>query len=381
MTLRAEVVTSPSRFEEIGPAWDALWRQTRRDVFQSHDWLSAWRAAQGSERGFRLHVGLCWDGGTLAAAIPCVIRRYRGLPVLEWLAKECNDYSDAIAGPLARPAVECAWNAMSDAGGFHVSYLSHVAPGATIRFLTGETQGGSCALRPNRRSERTLQVRNPGQTGGEWFRGLSKKARNNHTRGKRIIEESGAVSLHVSDRVDGKLDRMIQLKRAWLVATGRRNRLLDDDARTLRHLASSLQRQGVLQVFSLNCDDALVAGLVSILYEDRTAVFFSAFDPRFDRASPGTVVLAEHIMWAFDTGRREIDFLCGDESYKLKFANAQTELAAYSGARTVIGHAALAAESWLDRARTRAAAQTRRPAMGQARPAEDLLAPGGRAIS
>ena len=51
-----------------------------------------------------------------------------------------------------------------------------------------------------------------------------------------------------------------------------------------------------------------------------------------------------------------MDFLCGDEPYKLKFANARTELASYVGARTLFGRAALAAGEWADKSRLNSAA-------------------------
>ena len=54
-------------------------------------------------------------------------------------------------------------------------------------------------------------------------------------------------------------------------------------------------------------------------------------------------------MWAFDQRLPEVDFLCGAETYKSKFADFSIDLAAFVGARTVPGHAALAIGEGLDR--------------------------------
>ena len=291
MILRAELVTQCARLDEVGPAWDRLWRECGGgSLFQSHGWVRAWWAARGQAEHAQLHIGLCWEGEALRAVIPCATRRHRGVRVLEWAAKECTDYCDALAGPLGQPALARdalaqAWQAVAH-GGFRVAYLSHIRPDATVLRLAGLP---SFTLRPGRRSDQTMQVRSHGLTGAEWFRTLNKKARNNHLRGKRIIAQTGAVSAQVATGADAarKLERMIVLKRDWLKTTGQQSRLLDDDARILRGLVACLQEQQALQLFSLDCDGDLVAGLISIVDGTQSKTFFSAFDPQFERASPG----------------------------------------------------------------------------------------------
>lgn len=284
--------------------------------------------------------------------------------VLEWAAKECSDYCDAVAGPDAREALAEAWQAIVEAGGFHVVYLSHVRPGAALPRLLETGCRRPAALRLGHRAEQTLQVRGNGLTGTGWFRTLSKKARNNHTRGKRILEESGTLHIGAVDEsgIDFTLDRMVEHKRVWLDTNKERSTLLARGACGLRSLVTTLRQRQALQVFSITCDGELVSGLVNIVRDNHAAAFFSAFDQRFDRASPGTIVIVEYLLWAFDHGIPEVDFLCGDEPYKFKFANARTELASYVGARTLFGRAALAAGEWADKSRlSPAAAEPARP--------------------
>lgn len=356
--MQAEVVKATERLNQVGPAWERLWHRSNGSVFQSHGWVSAWWSAQKSASGLRLQVGLCWDGGDLAAVIPCVTRTHRGVRVLEWAAKECSDYCDAVAGPDARETLAKAWQAIVESGGFHVVYLSHVRPGAALSWLLETGRRPPAVLRLGHRAEQTLQVRSNGLASAGWFRTLSKKARNNHTRGKRILEESGTLQIGAVDGlgIAGTLDRMVRLKSIWLETNMQRSTLLDRGACGLRSLVDLLERQQALQVFSMTCDGELVAGLVNIVRGNHAAVFFSAFDRRFDRASPGTVVIVEFLLWAFDHGIPEVDFLCGNEPYKFKFANAQTELASYVGARTMLGRAALAAGEWADKSRVSSAA-------------------------
>ena len=356
MSMQTEIVTSSDRLAEIGPAWDALWSRSSQSVFQNHGWIMAWFACRQAGDQSRLRVGLCWADGQLLAAMPFITRRHRGVRVLEWAAKDCSDYCDAIVDPnpdVGRQALEKAWAAVVASTGFDVAYLSHVRPDAAVGALFAGWSR-SMRLKPGHRSARSLQVGGGGANGHDWFRSLNKKARNNHTRGMRILGETGSVSVRVSESgaaADAVLERMIALKQEWLVSTGQKNEILDNDAFVLRALIKELSRQKVLQVFSIHCGETMVAGSLNIVNDTRMQAFFAAYDPVFDRASPGTLVMVEYLTWAFDHGMAEVDFLCGEEQYKYKFATAQTDLASYVGARTWIGRIALAAGERLDRTR------------------------------
>ena len=356
MSMQTEIVTTPDRLAEVGPAWDALWSRNSQSVFQSHGWIMAWFGSRRPGDQSRLRVGLCWANGQLLAAMPFITRRHRGVRVLEWAAKDCSDYCDAIVDPdpsTGWQALEEVWAAIVASAGFDVAYLSHVRPDAAVGTLFAGWSR-SMRLKPGHRSARSLQVGSGGASGHDWFRSLNKKARNNHTRGMRILGETGSVSLRVTEAgpdADAVLARMIALKQEWLVSTGQANEILDDDAFILRALIKELSRQKTLQVFSIHCGDTLVAGSLNIVDGTRMQAFFAAYDPAFDRASPGTLVMVEYLTWAFDHGMAEVDFLCGEEQYKFKFATTQTNLASYVGARTWIGGIALALGERLDRTR------------------------------
>lgn len=355
MTMRTEIIETPSRMAEVGPAWNDLWQRSTQSVFQSHGWIASWFGSRQASDQSRLCVGLCWMEDRLLAVLPLVTRRHRGVRVVEWAAKDCSDYCDAIVDPdLAdgRAALELVWAAVVNAGRFDVAYLSHVRPNAEAAKLF--TRPLALKLKPGHRLARSLQVRNEGGTGHSWFRSLNKKARNNHTRGMRIVGEAGPVAIRVSELgapTDAVLERMISLKQEWLICTKQSNAILNNGAMALRALVKELSRQQVLRVFSIHCGDTLVAGSVNIVSGTHMQAFFAAYDPKFDRASPGTLVMVEYINWAFDNGITEVDFLCGEEEYKFKFANAQTDLASFVGARTLIGKTALAVGERLDRAR------------------------------
>jgi len=356
MIMRTEIVSTSSRMAEVGPAWDALWKRGGENVFQSHGWIGAWWNSKPTDDLTRLCVGLCWVEDDLVAVMPFTTRRHRGIRVLEWAAKDCCDYCDALVDPdftESLRALEQVWAAVAASGGFDLAYLSHVRPDAAVRnLLDGQRKG--MTFRPGHRSARSLQVRNDGLDGASWFRGLDTKARDGHARAMRIVGETGPVAARVSEpgnATDAVLERMIVLKQQWLANTGQSSTILDRNALTLRALVKELVRQQALQVFSIHCGDRLVAALLNIAAGARAQAFLVAHDPQFDHASPETLVLVEYVVKAFDMGIMEVDLLCVEEEHKFTFAKARVDLVSYVGARTLIGTLALSIGERLDRRR------------------------------
>jgi len=357
MAMRTEIVSTSNRMAEIGPAWDGLWRRSNGRVFQSHGWLDAWWNSQPADGGQRLCVGLCWIGDDLAAVMPLVTRRHRGARVLEWAAKDCSDYCDAIAeldAGASHWALGEVWAAVAESGCFDLAYLSHVRPDAVLhRLFAGAWRG--VTLSPGYRSARSLQVQQGEGDGSSWFRGLDIETRDSHARVMRLIGAAGSVSMAVlgfGDAIDPAVERMIELKRRWLADTGQSGGILENDAGTLRALVKELVRQRALQIFEIRCGGLVVAALLSIVTGTRIQAFFIAHEIRFDRALLEMFVLVESVIRAFDRGITEVDLLCVEEGHRFSFANARVDLASYVGVRTLVGRLALVIGERLERARS-----------------------------
>ena len=343
--MRTEIVTTARRLVDVGPAWEALWRRGGQSVFQSHGWVAAWWNAAQLHGKSSLCVGLCWDGERLAAVLPCAIRRHRGVRVLEWAAKDCSDYCDALNEPgqaAGVQALEQSWGAMAASGGFDLAYLSHVRPDAALHgLLGGQPQG--LQLRLGRRSAKSRQVRVRAHDGQTWFQGIDAAVRSSHAQGMQALGEMGPVrsELHgPGDTIAGVLDQMISLKRQSLAVTGGTYAILDNDAAMFHALAKELARQQALRIFTLHCGTRLIAALLNIMAGTGMQVFFAAHDPHFSQAALEALALVECAIKAFDMGLTEVDLLCVDQA-GYSFADAQTDLASYVGARTLAGRLAL----------------------------------------
>lgn len=86
-----------------------------------------------------------------------------------------------------------------------------------------------------------------------------------------------------------------------------------------RELAAAAQDAGMLQLAFLEVNGRLAAGFFNFDYRDRIWVYNSGMDPEFSSLSPGWVLLALILRQSIAQGKREFDFLRGNESYKFQW--------------------------------------------------------------
>ncbi|MER8849679.1 MULTISPECIES: GNAT family N-acetyltransferase [Mesorhizobium] len=341
-----EIVTSAGRLAEIAPAWSTLWQRAGGLVFQHPDWIAAWWRTTPHQERRALRIGLAWNGDRLEGVIALATFRRSGIRMLEWAAKDHSDYGDALVAPDSDPqAISRLWQYVFDQGGFDLIYLNRLLPDAGVHALLRPAHGK--ALRPNHRGEISYRVTGPWRSGAEWFETLSKKGRQNYRRGRKFMEESGALRFRLLDADDPRepvLERVATLKRLWLVRHGRASDLFDEGSPVLAALISVLADLGLLRIFVLELDDTIIAVSINFEQHGTMMAFVTTYDPEHERASPGMVLMMDYIQWSLDRGLATIDFLCGGEDFKRRFATQSVALSSMMGARGLRGHLAALAD-------------------------------------
>ncbi|MER9584756.1 GNAT family N-acetyltransferase [Mesorhizobium sp. M0276] len=357
-THQIEVATSAARLAEIAPAWAALWQRAGGLVFQHPDWISAWWRTTPHQDRRGLRIGLVWSGKRLEAVIALATFKRSGVRILEWAAKDHSDYGDVLLAPDCDPLIlSQLWKRILDDGGFDLVYLNRLLPDARFHALLGSAvPGRGTILQPNHRSEISHRVVGTWQGGAQWFESQSKKTRQNYRRGRKFIEEGGKLRFRLMDAHEDReqvLERVAALKRLWLAKHGRASDLFDEGSTALAALVSVLAGLGLLRLFVLERDDVIIA--VSINFEQRGTMmaFVTTYDPAFERASPGMVLMMDYIQWSLDQGLTTVDFLCGGEDFKRRFSTHSVILSSVMGGRSLRGRLAIladrarhATESW-----------------------------------
>ncbi|WP_244513666.1 GNAT family N-acetyltransferase [Devosia insulae] len=371
---RLEIVDSDARLAEIGAAWNALWRRGGGLIFQSHDWVAAWWKTVPGRDGRQLRIGLIWRGEELLAILPLAIQRRKGLNFLEWAANDCSDYADVLMDPrCSAAALKRLWQQVVAAGGFDLYFLNRLRPEGKFRAVMNAPDG--VGLSANHRTETASQVAGDWTTGAQWFESQSKKTRQNYRRGRKALEESGKVVfrlLPLDEPAGPVLTRLSDLKRQWLADSGRVSPLYEAGAPALPALVEVLAAAGALRIFVLECEGTTVAISVNFVQHGTLMAFLTSYDPTFERGSPGMVLLMDYVQWSIDQGHSMVDFLCGEEPFKVRFATQQITLTSVMGPRTLKGRLAMlvdqtrrSVQSALEARRARRAALPPDAAAGQ----------------
>jgi len=343
---RYEIVDSAARLDEIGAAWNVLWRRGDGLVFQSHDWVSAWWKTVPGRDHRQLRIGLIWRGSELIAILPLAIQRRKGLRFLEWAANDCTDYADILIDPACPPAsLHRLWEQAVAAGGLDVYFLNRLRPDAKFRAIIDAPDG--LKLPANRRTEVSSQVVGDWTAGAEWFDGQSKKMRQNYRRARKTLEETGSVTfrlLPLDEPVAPVLARLSELKRKWLIDIGRVTPLFDEGTPALPALVEVLQKADALRIFVLECNDTVIAISLNFVQHGTLMAFITSYDPLYERGSPGMVLLMDYVQWSIDQGLKEVDFLCGSESFKARYATRQLTLTSVMAPRSLKGRLAMLAD-------------------------------------
>jgi CelD/BcsL family acetyltransferase involved in cellulose biosynthesis len=276
--------------------------------------------------------------------VPTFVRFWRGLRVLEWAAQEFSDYCDGVGEP---GAVSWILDRVLSSSEFDLIRLKNIRRDALVYpFLVGRGY-------PVGGSERCLGLRCLWPDGESWFATLNKKKRNNHRRGLRILSDTGEVVFRLmsaEERWDEVVAQLIALKREWLRANRFRSQLLHGN--TFPPFVEALHRMGRLRIFVLESNGKLVAGSVNALHHKELLAFFAAYDPAYERSSPGILLMNEMAKWAFGSGIRYLDYLRGEEPYKFEFANDQVDLTHFVASRTFLGRSARLAHQLMAGRRT-----------------------------
>lgn len=157
----------------------------------------------------------------------------------------------------------------------------------------------------------------------EWetyLAGIDKKQRHEIRRKLRRVEEAGAsIRWYIVEdgaTLGAETEAFFNLmvndedKRRFLTAPMR-----EQMNRTIRCAFEA----GCLQMAFLEVGGEKAAGYLSFDYLGRMWIYNSGLDWKFSEYSPGWVLLAWLIQWAIEHGRREFDFMRGDEEYKYRF--------------------------------------------------------------
>ena len=337
---RIEQVTTPEEFDALATEWDDLVHaMPRPSPFMLHGWLTEWWRHHGD--GAQLSVTVAREDGRLVAALPLVVRRRAGLRVASFMGEHAAVLPDLLLAEDADPSLgpQLAWLAPEhcDVVDFHgLPAGSRIAEAFPTRLSLIE-----------RIEAPVLDI----SAGWDevYRRKTNSKKRNLHKRRRRQLGELGEVTA-ITARELPELERA--LEEAFRLHAARWNGRPDGSCfatpagqRFNRSVLRRLAALDVARITLLQLDGRAIAfhywfAMAGCMYVHRLA-----FDPAVGRFSPGLVNTLDAIEAAGEEGLTRVEFLGGDERYKVELADGFAPLyQAYGGPARIRGRAYTAAQ-------------------------------------
>ena len=152
-----------------------------------------------------------------------------------------------------------------------------------------------------------------------YFTGLISNHRRSLRRARRLLEGVEDVEIEAVTRGNLKefLDDLFRLHRQRWNQRDLPGVLIDSSVQAFhKEVAARMLLEGRLRMYRLRLKG--VTASVLYLFSGRDAIFcyLGGFDPAMERFSPGSVIIGHAIEVAISEGKREFDFLRGNEAYK-----------------------------------------------------------------
>jgi CelD/BcsL family acetyltransferase involved in cellulose biosynthesis len=308
-----ETVDTADGFEALAPEWDDLVRaMPRPSPFMLHGWLAEWWRHYGS--GGQLSVHVARRDGRLVGALPLVVRRRAGLRVATFMGDRLAVLPDVLLAPGEDGEALCRLvDGACDVVDFHgLPADSRIAAALGPR------------LDVMQRVEAPVLDLAEGWDAVYRAKTTSKK-RSLHRRRRRQLAELGTLEVSVArtlEELSPALEEAFTLHALrwdgrpdgseFATATGRRFQ---------RAALTRLAAIDAARIVTLRLDGRAVAFHYYYLLAGRMYVHRLAFDPAFARLSPGLVNTLDAIEAAAREGAHRVEFLGGDERYKLELAD------------------------------------------------------------
>ena len=315
-------IESLDEFQTHAATWDALVAtMPRPSPFMLSAWLEPWWSHFGRARSMRVEAAFL--DGELVGGLPLEIERRRGVTVGRFMGREHAALGDVLArDDVAQDVVP---GIMMRLGGVGADYLDLFGTAREGR-LFGAIEGAEALV--ERVQAPVLDLRSGWEA--VYAAKTSSRRRSLHRRRRRQLDELGKVELPLllgEDELAASLTDLFRIHDLrW---AGRPDR---SDFTTHRGLPFNVDvmarfaRAGLARVLLMKLDGRAIAFQYYVVFARRMFFYRLAFDPRYSRWSPGLLTTLTALEAAAAEGVERVEFLGGDEQYKVDLADSSDPL-------------------------------------------------------
>ncbi len=325
--MKTELVMGDSIFELLSSEWDELASHGMTDTpFQTLAYQRAWWTHLRPDGATLLSVVTRDEEGALQG-IGCFYA-HNGQLHFNGCIEE-TDYLDIITPTgQAKEVWRATWECLmaEDIPTWRILELCNVPANSLTRTILPELARAYGSDIDESVNEVCPVIQLPA-TFEDYLSILDSKQRRELSRKLRRAEAADVITtvIEADAKLDEEVDDFLNLLQK---STFEKRDWLNRGRRALFHeVARAAQDAGTLQLMFTSIEGRRAAGLFNFDYKDRIWVYNSGLDPAaFAALSPGLVLTATTIRHAIESGRKEFDFLRGNEEYKYRFGAVDTRI-------------------------------------------------------
>lgn len=340
--MQVEIHTDPIIFKALREEWDDLLSHSLSDtLFLRPAWQEAWWQVFGAKDALRI-ITVRDGAGRLVGVAPLFLAAVsadasEAVPALSYErpvpnpaatihrtlllvgGTEVSDYLDLIVERAQATAVyEAIFEGIQSIAGWEWLDLRCLPEASPTPTLFGNLAAGAGLSAKLTMEDVCPFITLPDSWEG-YLKSLSKKQRHELRRKMRRVEESGRITIIEANDpalLDKHLATFIALHQAS--TPDKADFMRDSRMRCFFQLvARAALENGWLNLSFLALNGEPAAAMFCFRYRDAALVYNSGFDPQaWPGLSPGVALLGYEIRRAIEAGRREFDFLQGNERYK-----------------------------------------------------------------
>ena len=315
-----EIVSSREAFNALAGEWNELFSRAGRgpQVFQAFDWNRHWcnqYMRPREQRGRRLAVLTGRREGRLVMVWPLVTTRVAGLLQLSWMGDPVSQYGDILAEKSADALKlqRAAWAHLLAAIKPDLVHLARVREDATIAPLIAElgalvTQRRSALYARREDTEKATLSRNRRRNTAKSLAKLGEV---------RFVEENGNAAATITGAI------AIGWKRDQLLNRGILSPAVADPrfAAFFADVLADPQMSSACRAVAFECNGTPAAASILVTHKDYIAGHVAAFNPAFEKAGVGMLMLEGIMAKAFSEGFAVFDLLAPADAYKARLVH------------------------------------------------------------
>lgn len=340
-----DVVTTRAAFDALEAEWNDLFARAGRSihVFQTFGWCWHWCnhfiGRGDAAGGTTLYVVTARRAGRLVLVWPLVLSRTGGFARLSCLGEPVTQYADAIVDATENKSelLDAAWSFIVADSGADAFYFRRVRADADIAPLLAAKGADICE-----RLQAPYLDLGSAPDFATYEQRYSTKARKNRRRLLRRFEERAPATLETRSsgaRARELAELALLLKRAWLKDRGLVSPALADPRTRafFSDVAEARSHPAGCRVTSLETRGESTAIEIAFDCKGRRAVHVIVFSLKYERASPGQLLIERSVRNCFDSGVGIYDLMAPADAYKLDWADGATEVTDWTVALSAKG--------------------------------------------